>query len=135
MNPDGGDYLVAFCIDHADVRGSGVDNIDFVLARIRGDSGRRDSDLYRFRQLKRAQINDRNRVAFAVRDVGVLVVSGVECGQHSLVEIPPSQTDQDRCHNQNQQDFSHRRQACGLKQKLNRTVAGKLARAVASPLE
>ena len=135
MNPDGGDYLVAFCIDHADVRGSGVDNIDFILAGIRGDSCGNASDLYGLRQLKRTQIDDRNRVAFAVGDVGVLVVGGVQCGQHSLVEIPPSQTDQDRYHNQNQQDFSHRRQACALKQKLNRTVACKPARAVTSPLE
>lgn len=89
MNTDRRHYLVLLGINHADVRGAGIHDINFVSFGIGGDACGLNPNCKGPDRLKGAQINDSNSVALAIRDVGVLTVERSRCGQAALVEIPP----------------------------------------------
>src|SRR6476646_3565578 len=76
VDPDGGHDSVRLRVNHADVAGAGVDHVDFVLFGVDGEAGRLDAYPQCFRQFKGAQVDDADRVALAVADVGVLAERG-----------------------------------------------------------
>ena len=74
MYADRGDDLIFICIDDTDVMRVGVDDVDFFLLGASGYAGGVQSDGDGFLKAERAQVNDADRVAASVGDVGVLVV-------------------------------------------------------------
>ena len=72
VDANGRNHGVRLGINHADIAGPAVDHIDFVLFRVDGEAGRFHANVQRFREFKRAQIDDADGVAFAVTDISVL---------------------------------------------------------------
>jgi hypothetical protein len=90
INPNGSDDFVLLSVNHADVRGAGVNHINFIALGIGRDSGRIRSHLQSPHRTKAAQVNDRDRVALAVRNVGILAVKRAIAGESALVEVIPT---------------------------------------------
>ena len=89
MYADRRDHRVAFRINHADVARPRIHRVNLVLLAIRRNSGRLAANFNGLRGLKRSQIDDANRIALAIGDVGVLVISRAVVGELALVEIQP----------------------------------------------
>ena len=91
VHADGGDYFIAFRINHADAVRLRIHHIDFVFPAVGGNAGWIAPHPYGRGRLKGAQINHRNRIALAVGNVGVLAVGGAVAGQLAFLEVPPAQ--------------------------------------------
>ena len=74
MYTDDGSYFVRLCVDHADVVGIGVGDVNLIFARVRRQPGW--TLPYRYNRLdgKSTQVNDCNRIASAVADISVLTI-------------------------------------------------------------
>ena len=105
MDADGGDDLVLFSVDHADVAGAGIDDVNFVSSWIGRDARRLRPYRKSAHRVKRPQVDDRDGVALPVRDVGVLAVERPR-GQAALVEIPPSAGESERNEDCDEEEFA-----------------------------
>ena len=83
------DHSVALRINYADIARSRVHHINLILLAVRRNPSRFASNLDGLRRLERAQVDNANRVALSIGDVGVLVVSRTVISELPLVEIPP----------------------------------------------
>ena len=99
VDTDGGDDFILFRVDHADVRRSAVNDVNFVSLWIGRNSSRLGADLERSYRAKAAQIDDGNRIALAVRDVGVFAVERAVAGECALMEVVPSDGEDERDEN------------------------------------
>ncbi len=74
MHADHRNHFVRLCVDHADVVRITVGNVNFIFPWVRRQPGwtlpHRD---YRL-DVQSAQVNDSNRIAFAVADIGVFAI-------------------------------------------------------------
>ena len=91
MHSDGSHNGIALSIDNADITRTRIDHVDFVLFGVGCDASGFDSDFYSFRRLKCAQVNDGDRIALAVGDVGILAIKRAVVGQRTWPQIPPQQ--------------------------------------------
>ena len=122
VHSDGGHDCILFGVDHADIIRLRVHYIDLVPLAIDGDSGGRTAHTNGLRQLKRAQVDDAYRIAFAVRDVGVLTVSRTVVGDLPLIETPPSERPNDGEKNKNEEELLQARGWPRSKSKVNKTA-------------
>ena len=81
---------IRLSIDHADVVRAAVDDIDFILLLVRRNPRGIAADRNGFGECERPKVNDADRIAFSVADVGVLAVGGPVVRQRLLAEIPPA---------------------------------------------
>ena len=107
MHPDGCDHLVALGVDHADVVGAGVHHVDFILLAVGCDAGGIGSHRQSLGRLEGAQVDDADRVALAVGDVGVFAIGGAVVGQRALLEIPPAEAAPNHKQQYRKKKFSH----------------------------
>ena len=91
MHPDGSHHGIALGINDADIVRTCIDHIDFIFLGIGCHASGFTADFYGLCRLECAQVNDRDRVALAVGDVGIFTVGGAVIRQGWLTEIPPSQ--------------------------------------------
>ena len=96
VDADGGDDLILLGVNHADVRRAGVDDVDLVALGVGRDSGRVGAHLESSHRPKAAQVDDRNRVALAIRNVGEFAVERAVAGESALVEVVPSGGEDER---------------------------------------
>ena len=76
MHSDGRNHSVGFRINHADVVGFRVGDVDFVLPGIHCQPGWAASHRNRGQDRQSAQVNHRYAIAAAIGDVCVLVIIG-----------------------------------------------------------
>ena len=76
MHANGRDHAIALGIDHAEVVGIGVDDVDLIPSRVRSHAGRALADGNGLKDGESTKVDYGYRVAAAVGDVGVLVVVG-----------------------------------------------------------
>jgi hypothetical protein len=88
--PNGSDNLILLRIDHADVRGNAVNNVNFVALRIGCNSRRIVSDLQSSYWPKTTQVDDRNRIALAIGYVSIFAVERAVARERALVKVVPS---------------------------------------------
>lgn len=106
VNANGGDDFVLLRINHADVRRTAVDNVNFVALRIGCNSGRVVSDLQSSHWPKTTQVDDRNCIALAVRDVSIFAVKRAVAGESTLVKVVPSCGEDQRDEDGDEEKFS-----------------------------
>jgi hypothetical protein len=90
VNPNGSDNLILLRIDHADVRGTAVNHVNFIALRISRNSGRIVSDLQSANRPKTKQVDDRNRIALAISYVSIFAVERAVARERPLVKVVPS---------------------------------------------
>ena len=90
VDADGGNDFILLGVDHAEVRGTSIHDVHFVALGIGRHSGRLVTDLQRANRAKAAQVDNRHRIALAVRDVGILAVERAVAGKGALVEVVPA---------------------------------------------
>ena len=90
VDADGGHNFILLGVNHADIRRSRVDHVNFVALRIGCDSSGIRADLQGSHRLKTSQINDSNRIALAICYIRVLAVKRAVGGEGALVKVIPS---------------------------------------------
>ena len=96
MHSDGGYHLVALRVNHADVAGIGVDDVNLIFPAVGRHTCGIQPHRDRFydieaRQRPRRQVNHADRVAFTIGDVSVFPVKRSVIRQGSRPQIPPQQ--------------------------------------------
>ena len=84
-------HRISLGVNHAYVCGAAVHYVDFISLRIGRNASRPAAHVQSPFQAKSAQVNNRNRVALAIGDVGVLVIGRIKAIEFPLVEVPLSQ--------------------------------------------
>jgi len=124
MHADGRDDDVAFGVNHADVARTRIHHVSLILPAVRRNPGRFTSDSDGFRWLKRAQVDDADRIALAVGDVGVLVVSRTIIVELPFVEIQPPNGRNNGRQDNDEENFSQELLAIPRRSKVTRACKG-----------
>ena len=106
MDPDGSHHGIAFGIDDTDIVRTCINYINFIFLGVGCDASGFDSDFYSSRRLKCTQVNNGDRVALAVGDVGIFAVGRAVIRQRLLTEVPPSQGGDQRKQHHEEEKFS-----------------------------
>lgn len=114
LHPDGIDDLVLLGVDHADIRRSGVNNIDFVALGVGSESGRIGAHLQRLHHRESldwivCEIDYRDGVALAIRDIGVFVITRSIKRKAALGKVIPSSGKHERNNDGDEEKFAHKR--------------------------
>ena len=104
MHANGGNHLVALGIDHANVVGICVGDINLVPGGIDGDSGRSFANVDGGRNPQRAQVNGCHRITTAIGHVGKFTIVGTRPWR-ILAAAQKRQHHQYRCQPQESQEW------------------------------
>src|SRR5260370_12991123 len=106
VDADCGDNFILLRVNHADVRGAGVNNVNFISLRISRHPSGLVAHLQSSHRTKTTQVDDSNGVALAIADVCKFTIERSVGGESALVKVIPAGGGQQRDKDGEEEEFS-----------------------------